>query len=46
MVMFKQSYPSEIVKPYHSVLSCAQNEENHISNNFCKFTKNQTYNIF
>jgi lipid II:glycine glycyltransferase (peptidoglycan interpeptide bridge formation enzyme) len=45
MVMFKQSYTSEIVKPYHSVLSCAQNEVNRISNNFCKFTKKQIYNI-
>lgn len=34
MVMFKQSYASETVKPYHNVLSCAQNEENPISNNF------------
>jgi len=30
MVMFKQIYASEIVKPYHSVLSCAQNEKNRI----------------
>lgn len=36
--MFKQSYVSETVKPCHSVLSCAQNEKNSISNNFCKFT--------
>jgi hypothetical protein len=46
MVIFEQSYDSENVQRYHSVLSCAQNEEKRISNNVCKFTKKQTHNVF
>jgi hypothetical protein len=44
--MFKQIYGTETVKPYHSVLSCAQNEDNRNSNNYVKFTKQKLTKYF